>query len=51
MKKIFTFPRRNGRTADFGPYDNMNEAKSAFQRAYGYWPVDAIYSTNYEVTL
>jgi hypothetical protein len=49
--KVWTFVKRNGNTTDFGPYATQNEAKSAFQRRYGYWPVDAIYSTNYEVTI
>ena len=30
------------RTVIFGPYEDQEEAKTAFQKRYGYWPGDAI---------
>lgn len=34
---LWTFPHHN-RRVEFGPYVTEDEAKSAFQRVYGYWP-------------
>lgn len=40
--RIFTFERPGFGTAVFGPYRSEHEAKTAFQRIYGFWPADAI---------
>lgn len=43
---LFTFNHRN-RRVEFGPYVTQDEAKSAFQRQYGYWPEDAVKTEAY----
>jgi len=43
MHMLWTFNHKD-RTVEFGPYYYEDEAKSAFQRAYGYWPESAISS-------
>jgi hypothetical protein len=43
-KYYYTFLTRT-RYVFFGPYETEDEAKTAFQRKYGYWPEDAIQST------
>jgi hypothetical protein len=47
MKRYtYTFLNRT-RVVSFGPYEDQDEAKTAFQRVYGYWPEDALTEVPY----
>lgn len=39
---LFRFVVRSGKTREFGPYADADEAAEAFQRVYGYWPAEPI---------
>lgn len=45
---FYTFTGPRG-PREFGPYRSQDEAKSAFQRVFGYWPEDATDFRPYEV--
>lgn len=44
---LFAFQKNAGKTVEFGPYPDMDEAKEAFQRRFGTWPSDALAVRNW----